>query len=148
MTSRHIHTYFRLSPDNRLIWGGRARFSAVSDHASDARSGEILKASLLETFPHLAGIEIDYCWGGLVDMTTDRYPRAGEADGMIYGMGYSGHGAQMSTLIGQVLADLAMGRTDTNPLDGLDWPALPVYAGKPWVLPLAGAWFRFKDLVA
>ncbi len=148
VTSRNIHNYFRLSPDNRLIWGGRARFSAVSDHASDAKSGRILKASLAQTFPHLKDIEIDYCWGGLVDMTTDRYPRAGQADGMIYGMGYSGHGAQMSTLIGEVLADIAMGRTDTNPLHGLDWPAIPAYSGKPWFLPFAGAWFRLKDMVA
>jgi glycine/D-amino acid oxidase-like deaminating enzyme len=145
VTSLSIGNYFRLSPDNRLIFGGRARFSAVSDQRSDAKSGEILRASLAHTFPHLAGVEIDYCWGGLVGMTKDRFPRAGEADGMIYGMGYSGHGAQMSTLIGQVLADMAMGRTDTNPLAGMDWPAIPAHSGRPWFLPLVGLWFGFKD---
>ncbi|WP_242626596.1 hypothetical protein [Paracoccus sediminis] len=51
----------------------------------------------------------------------------------------------MSTLIGQVLADLAMGRRDTNPLDGLDWPAIPAHSGKPWFLPLVGLWFGLKD---
>ncbi|MGF1630829.1 MAG: NAD(P)/FAD-dependent oxidoreductase [Kiloniellaceae bacterium] len=145
VTSLNIGNYFRLSPDNRLIFGGRARFSAVSDQRSDAKSGEILRASLTRTFPHLAGVEIDYCWGGLVGMTKDRFPRAGEADGMIYGMGYSGHGAQMSTLIGQVLADMAMGRTDTNPLAGMDWPAIPAHSGRPWFLPLVGLWFGLKD---
>jgi glycine/D-amino acid oxidase-like deaminating enzyme len=78
-------------------------------------------------------------------MTKDRFPRAGEADGMIYGMGYSGHGAQMSTLVGQVLADMAMGRTDTNPLAGMDWPAIPAHSGRPWFLPLVGLWFGLKD---
>ncbi len=145
VTSMNIGNYFRLSPDNRLIFGGRARFSAVSDQRSDAKSGQVLRRSLGQIFSHLADVQIDYCWGGLVGMTKDRFPRAGEADGMIYGMGYSGHGAQMSTLVGQALADMAMGRNDTNPLQGLDWPAVPLHSGKPWFLPLVGMWFGLKD---
>ena len=145
VTSMNIGNYFRLSPDRRLIFGGRARFSARSDQTSDAKSGAILRRSMAAIFPHLEDIPIDYCWGGLVDMTKDRFPRAGEADGMIYGMGYSGHGAQMSTLIGQALADIAMGRRGTNPLEGMDWPAIPAHSGKPWFLPLVGLWFGLKD---
>lgn len=145
VTSMNIGNYFRLSPDNRLIFGGRARFSATSDQQSDALSGQVLQRSMAQMFPHLADVDLDYCWGGLVGMTKDRFPRAGEADGMIYGMGYSGHGAQMSTLIGQSLADMAMGQTDTNPLQGLDWPAIPLHTGKPWFLPLVGLWFSLKD---
>ncbi|MEM7426737.1 MAG: FAD-binding oxidoreductase [Pseudomonadota bacterium] len=145
VTTLNIGNYFRLSPDRRLIFGGRARFSARSDPAEDAKSGRILQAGLEAMFPHLKGIEVDYCWGGLVGMTADRFPHAGEADGLIYGTGYSGHGAQMSTLIGQVLADLAMGRTDTNPLAGMDWPKVPLHSGKPWFLPLVGLWFGLKD---
>lgn len=145
VTSMNIGNYFRLSPDNRLIFGGRARFSAVSDQRSDAKSGEVLRESLARTFPHLADIGIDYCWGGLVGMTKDRYPRAGMHDGMLYAMGYSGHGAQMSTLLGQSLADMAMGRMDTNPLAGMAWPAIPAHSGKPWFLPLVGLWFGMKD---
>lgn len=145
VTSMNIGNYFRLSPDNRLIFGGRARFSATSDQSSDEKSGKVLRASLARMFPHLANADIDYCWGGMVGMTKDRYPRAGEADGMLYGMGYSGHGAQMSTLMGQVLADMAMGRTDTNPLQGLSWPQVPLHSGKPWFLPLVGLYFGLKD---
>lgn len=145
VTSMNVGNYFRLSPDNRLIFGGRARFSMVSDQRSDAKSGAILRASLGQIFPHLADVEIDYCWGGLVGMTKDRFPRAGQAEGVIYGMGYSGHGAQLSTLVGSALADMAMGKHDTNPLAGLDWPAIPLHAGKPWFLPLVGAYFKFKD---
>ncbi|MGX0977689.1 glycine/D-amino acid oxidase-like deaminating enzyme [Roseovarius sp. MBR-51] len=145
VTSLNIGNYFRLSPDNRLIFGGRARFSAVSDQRSDAKSGEILRAGLAALFPNLKDVEIDYCWGGLVGMTKDRFPRAGEVDGMLYGMGFSGHGAQMSTLIGQALADMALGREDTNPLAGLDWPAIPLHNGRPWFLPLVGQWYALKD---
>ncbi len=145
VTSLNIGNYFRLSPDNRLIFGGRARFSAVSDQQSDAKSGAILRAGLAATFPQLADVEIDYCWGGLVGMTQDRFPRAGVADDMIFGMGYSGHGAQMSTLLGQKLADMAMGQPADTPLDGLDWPAIPAYSGKSWFLPFVGLWFGLKD---
>ena len=145
VTSMNIGNYFRLSPDKRMIFGGRARFSATSDQSSDAKSGKVLRAALTEMFPQMAGVGIDYCWGGMVGMTKDRFPRAGEADGMLYGMGYSGHGAQMATLMGQVLADMAMGRTDTNPLQGLDWPKVPLHSGKPWFLPLVGMYFGLKD---
>ena len=145
VTSMNIGNYFRLSPDNRLIFGGRARFSATSDQHSDAKSGAILRAGMARIFPHLADVRIEHCWGGLVGMTKDRLPRAGEMDGMLYGMGYSGHGAQMSTLVGAALADMAMGRDDTNPLADLDWPTVPFYSGRPWFLPLVGLWFALKD---
>lgn len=146
VTSLNIGNYFRLSPDNRLIFGGRARFSAVSDQRSDEKSGAILRESLARLFPHLADIEIDYCWGGLVDMTKDRFPRAGNADGLWFAMGYSGHGAQMSTQMGILIADAMLGRPDSNPVAGLDWPAIPAYSGKPWFLPLVGLYYKGLDI--
>lgn len=147
VNSMNIGNYFRLSPDNRLIFGGRARFSATSDQRSDAKSGEILRESLARIFPQLAHVEIDYCWGGLVDMTRDRYPRAGYHDGLWYAMGYSGHGAQFSTHLGMVMADAMLGRNDRNPLKGLDWPAVPGHFGKPWFLPLVGLYYKMLDRV-
>lgn len=148
VTSLNIGNYFRLSPDNRLIFGGRARFSATADQRSEAESGRILRASLAKVFPHLAEIELDFCWGGLVGMTADRFPRAGFADGMWYAMGYSGHGAQMSNLLGTIVADKILGRDTANPLDGLAWPAIPGYSGKPWFLPMVGLWFKALDAIS
>ena len=145
VTSMNIGNYFRLAPDNRLIFGGRARFSATSDQRSDAKSGDILRTSLLQIFPQLAGVEIDYCWGGLVDMTKDRYPRAGYVDGVWYAMGYSGHGAQLSTDLGMIIADAILGKADRNPGKGLDWPAVPGHFGKPWFLPLVGLYYKTLD---
>ncbi len=147
VTSMNIGNYFRLSPDNRLIFGGRARFSATSDQRSDAKSGAILKANLTEIFPQLAGVEIDYCWGGLVDMTKDRFPRAGYHDGVWYAMGYSGHGAQLSTHLGMMIADAILDRPDRNPLKGLEWPAVPGHFGKPWFLPLVGMYYKMLDRI-
>jgi glycine/D-amino acid oxidase-like deaminating enzyme len=147
VTSMNIGNYFRLSPDKRLIFGGRARFSATSDQRSDAKSAVILKQSLARIFPQLAGVEIDYCWGGLVDLTKDRYPRAGCHDGIWYAMGYSGHGAQLSTHLGMIIADAMLGRADRNPMKGVDWPAVPGHFGKPWFLPFVGAYYRILDRI-
>jgi glycine/D-amino acid oxidase-like deaminating enzyme len=147
VNSLNIGNYFRLSPDRRLLFGGRARFAAVSDQRSDARSGEILRQSLAAVFPQLAAVEVDYCWGGLVDMTADRFPRAGEAQGLYYSMGYSGHGAQISTHMGEIMADLMMGKLDRNPWADLPWNAVPGHFGQPWFLPLVGAYYKLRDLI-
>jgi glycine/D-amino acid oxidase-like deaminating enzyme len=143
-TTKNIGHYFRLTPDNRLVFGGRARF-ALSSPRSDAKSGRILERQMLQLFPQLHGTKIDYCWGGLVDMTADRLPRAGEHDGLFYAMGYSGHGTQMSVHMGQAMAKVMMGNASANPLAGLDWPAIPGHFGPPWFLPFIGGYYRLVD---
>jgi glycine/D-amino acid oxidase-like deaminating enzyme len=144
VTSKNIGNYFRVSPDNRLLFGGRARF-AMSNPRSDQKSGHILRATMEEIFPELRGVGIDYCWGGLVDMTADRLPRAGEHRGMYYSTGYSGHGVQMSVHMGQVMADVMAGRPELNPWRELEWPAIAGHFGKPWFLPIVGAYYRLQD---
>lgn len=146
-TVANIHHYFRLSPDHRLVFGGRARF-AVSSPTSDAKSGDILRAGMLETFPQLQGVRIDYCWGGLVDMTQDRLPHAGERDGLFYSNGYSGHGTQMSVLMGERMAAVMAGDAAANPWQGRSWPAIPGHVGPPWFLPAVGLYYRLKDRLA
>lgn len=147
VTVANIHHYFRLTPDHRLVFGGRARF-AVSSPQSDAASGEILRAGLVETFPQLAGVGIDYCWGGLVDMTQDRLPHAGERDGLYYSMGYSGHGTQMSVHMGERMAAVMAGEANANPWRERRWPAIPGHFGPPWFLPAVGLYYRLKDKMA
>jgi glycine/D-amino acid oxidase-like deaminating enzyme len=146
VTSRNIGNYFRATPDNRLLFGGRARF-AMSNPRSDQKSGYVLHRTLAQLFPELDRVRIDYCWGGLVDMTADRLPRAGEHEGLFYSMGYSGHGVQMSVRMGQIMADVLEGRVDANPWRDLDWPAIPGHFGKPWFLPLVGAYYRLQDVL-
>ncbi|MFO1425692.1 MAG: FAD-binding oxidoreductase [Steroidobacteraceae bacterium] len=146
VTSRVIGNYFRRTPDQRLLFGGRARF-AVSSPRADAHCGEILRATMARTFPELAGARIDYVWGGSVDMTIDRLPRAGEHDGMHYAMGYSGHGTQMSVHMGQVMARVMAGETEANPWRQLHWSAIPGHTGSPWFMPVVGSWYRLLDLI-
>ncbi|MBR9908765.1 MAG: FAD-binding oxidoreductase [Gammaproteobacteria bacterium] len=146
VTTRHIGNYFRLTPDNRLLFGGRARF-AVSNPKSDQKSGAVLRAALEQHFPELQGIGIDYCWGGTVDMSQDRLPRAGEKNGLYYSMGYSGHGVQMSVHMGEVMAEVMAGNRAANPWRDLSWPAIPGHFGKPWFLPLVGLYYQWLDRV-
>ena len=74
-----IGNYFRLTRDNRTpFWWACA--VAMSDSFSDAKSGKVLQAAMLNMFPQLAGVNIDSA-GVAVDMTSDRLPRAGQHGG-------------------------------------------------------------------
>ena len=145
--TKNLVNYFRVSPDDRLLFGGRARFTSSTDPESDRKSGAILRRAMVEVFPELADVRIDYCWGGMVDMTRDRLPRAGEREGLFYSMGYSGHGTHMATYMGAIMAEVLDGKAELNPWRDFDWPAIPGHFGKPWFLPFVGAWYRYQDLV-
>ena len=145
-TTKNIGNYFRITPDDRLVWGGRARF-AMSSPSADAKSGRLLEARLHQVFPQLGRVRIDYCWGCTMDVTQDRLPRAGEQDGIFYAMGYSGHGVQMSVHMGQQMAQVLDGKPEANPLAGLDWPAIPGHFGPPWFMPIVGVYYRIQDIL-
>ena len=142
-TTETLHNYFRTTADNRLVFGGRARF-AMSSPRSDAKSGVILQQQLAGIFPELAHVPIAYCWGGLVDMTQDRLPHAGEKDGLFYSMGYSGHGTQMSVHMGECMARVMAGDAAANPWRDNGWPAIPGHFGPPWFLPAVGVYYTLK----
>jgi glycine/D-amino acid oxidase-like deaminating enzyme len=144
--SKNIGHYIRLTPDNRLAFGGRARF-APSNPASDLKSADVLFRDLAQIFPQLAKTRIDYVWGGNVGFSYDRIPHAGEINGVYYSMGYCGHGVQMATYMGRAMAEVMDGHPEANPLRGIGFPKVPVpfYNGTAWFLPLAGAYYRMKD---
>ncbi|MEP7221768.1 MAG: FAD-binding oxidoreductase [Novosphingobium sp.] len=144
VTSRIVGNYFRLSPDNRLIFGGRARF-AMSNPASDLKSANVLQATMRRMFPALENTPVEHIWGGTVDLTADRLPRAGEHGGLFYAMGYSGHGVQMASHMGAIMARVMDGDAAANPFADLPWPAIPGHLGKPWFLPAVGAWYKLQD---
>lgn len=151
VTSKNIGNYFRLTSDNRLLFGGRARF-AMSNPRSDEKSGVVLQAAMVDMFPALRQVRIDYCWGGSVDMSADRLPRAGQHKGLFYALGYSGHGVQMSVHLGRMMADTIAHHPQTEDLSKtrlqpwcLPWPPIPGHFGKPWFLPLVGAYYSLRD---
>jgi len=142
--SKHFLYYFRLSEDRRLLFGGRAQFTPATE-GSTRRSAEILRRGLLRVFPELAGVEIEYVWSGNVCFTRDLFPHAGTLDDLRYAMGYCGHGVAMASYLGDVMADVMLGRPDRNPFRDLRFPAIPLYDGRPWFLPAVALWFRLLD---
>jgi glycine/D-amino acid oxidase-like deaminating enzyme len=144
--SKNLLYYFRITPDHRLLFGGRARF-AMSSPESDEKSGRILQKAMLSVFPQLADARVDYCWGGQVDMSLDRMVHAGEQDGLFYSVGYSGHGVQMATYMGKQMAEYMNGVPEANPWRDLSFKRIPGHVGPPWFLPFAGAYYKFQDLI-
>jgi glycine/D-amino acid oxidase-like deaminating enzyme len=144
--SKNLLNYFRITPDNRLLFGGRARF-AMSNRQSDEKSGKLLRDAMVHTFPQLAGARIDYCWGGQVDMTLDRMVKAGQHDGVYYSMGYAGHGVQMATYMGRQMAEYMSGYPEANTWRDFEFRRIPGHFGPPWFLPIAGAYYKLKDRV-
>jgi len=144
VTTRNIHNYFRTTADRRLIFGGRANFSQSSEK-SDIRSGQILHAALTEIYPELADTEINYCWGGNVDMSVDRLPHAGDWNGITYAMGLSGHGVQMSVHLGHLLGRKLAGDSVDIPIWNRPWQPIPAYGIATHFMPVVGAYYRAKD---
>ena len=144
--SKNFLYYFRLSSDNRLLFGGRAEF-APSTERSTHRSAAILRRGMIDVFPQLAPIQIDYAWSGNVCFTLDMFPHAGCLDGVHYALGYGGHGVAMATYLGAKMAESIGGAREANPFADLSFPAIPLYNGRPWFLPFSGVWDKLKDAI-
>ncbi len=147
--SKNYLYYYRLTPDCRMLFGGRAAFFPENDQTI-RRSAEILRRGMIEVYPQLRDAKIDYVWGGTLDFAFDIMPHAGQIDGMYYAIGYAGHGVAMATYQGQKMAELIAGDKPENPFVGIAFPGAPLalYNGRPWFLPFAGIWYKFLDWVS
>jgi len=147
--SKNFLYYYRLTPDRRMLFGGRAAFFPESDQTV-RQSAKILRRGMIEVYPQLSDAKIDYVWGGTLDFAFDIMPHAGQMDGMYYAVGYAGHGVAMATFQGQNIAEMMAGDKPENPFVGIPFPGAPLglYNGKPWFLPFAGAWYKFLDWVS
>jgi glycine/D-amino acid oxidase-like deaminating enzyme len=69
---------------------------------------------------------------------------------MYYAVGYAGHGVAMATYLGGEVADMMCKGEAQNPFSQIPFPGAPLglYNGRPWFLPLAGAWYKFLDIVS
>jgi glycine/D-amino acid oxidase-like deaminating enzyme len=147
--SKNYLYYYRLTPDRRMLFGGRAAFFPETDQTI-RRSAEILRRGMIEVYPQLRDAKVEYVWGGTLDFAFDIMPHAGQIDGMYYAVGYAGHGVAMATYQGQKIAELMSGDKPENPFVGIPFPGAPLglYNGKPWFLPFAGVWYKFLDWVS
>jgi glycine/D-amino acid oxidase-like deaminating enzyme len=148
--SRHFVHYFRLTPDRRLLFGGRARFVPETD-STVRDSAEILRVEMVRTYPQLRDVRVEYAWGGTLDFAFDTMPHAGKLDGIHYALGYAGHGVALATYLGTRMGELlGAGALDAIPFARLGFPGAPLglYRDRPWFLPFAAAWYKFLDWVA
>jgi glycine/D-amino acid oxidase-like deaminating enzyme len=145
--SRYFLHYFRLTSDNRLLFGGRAEFSDPTPESA-RRAESILRGEMSAIFPELVGTPIDYAWSGHVAFTRDQMPHAGRMDDMFYAGGYSGHGIAMATYLGGLIARRMAGEPIDNPLFDDHFAPIPLYYGRPWFLPLVGLYYRWLDWIS
>ena len=138
--------YWRRTPDDRILFGGRAAFLPETTNTI-RKSEEILQRDLIAIHPQLKNVKVDYAWGGTLDFTFDVVPHAGEFDGIHYALGYAGHGVAMATYLGAIMADKLGGGEDRNPFRDIPFPTAPLglYNGQPWFLPFAGAFYKVRD---
>ncbi len=147
--SKNYLYYYRLTPDRRILFGGRAAFFPENDQTIRS-SAEILRRGMIVVYPQLRDAKVEYVWGGTLDFAFDIMPHAGQIDGVYYAVGYAGHGVAMATYQGQKIAELISGDKPENPFVGIPFPGAPLglYNGKPWFLPFAGMWYKFLDWVS
>ena len=119
----------------------------------DARdTGRATGARMLRVFPQLAGVKLDYVWGGYVDITMSRAPDFGrlpQAPNVYYLQGFSGHGLALTGLAGKLVAEAMAGdasrfdvfaRLRHRPFPGGRWLRTPA-------LVLGMAYYRMRDLL-
>jgi glycine/D-amino acid oxidase-like deaminating enzyme len=150
--SKNYLYYYRLTPDRRMLFGGRAAFFPETI-TTIRRSAEILRQGMLRVYPQLRATKIEYVWGGTLDFAFDIMPHVGQLDGLHYSLGYAGHGVAMSTYLGDKVAQSILPgqdgkpRREKNPFTQIPFPGAPLglYNGRPWFLPFAGAWYKLID---
>ncbi|MBU2879431.1 MULTISPECIES: NAD(P)/FAD-dependent oxidoreductase [Aliiglaciecola] len=104
MDTRRMKYYYRLLPDNRILFGGRGAINGKK--ANNPINKKRLAQGLKNTFPVLDKIDIDHFWSGWVSASYDNYPRINHSEdkSIHYSMGYCGSGLAFSTLAGKRLA--------------------------------------------
>lgn len=146
--------YFRLTADDRMLFGGRVSYSTVTPSNLVAS----MHQRMARAFPQLEGTAIDYAWGGFVDISMNRAPdfgrlgpdgASGAASNVYYLQGFSGHGLALTGLAGKLVAEAMAGdagRFDTfarlrhRPFPGGRWLRTPA-------LVLGMAYYRLRDVL-
>jgi glycine/D-amino acid oxidase-like deaminating enzyme len=144
--SKHFLYYYRLTPDNRMLFGGRAAFFPESE-STVRESAELLRRGMIEVYPQLKAAKVEFAWGGTLDFTFDVMPHSGKIDDMYFAAGFAGHGVAAATWMGHKIGSVICGEADDNPFSKIAFPGAPIglRSGNSWALPLAGTYYRVLD---
>ena len=132
--SRFVVNYFHNSPDHRLIFGGGENYSPR--FPKDLK--RFVRRFMLEVYPDLDDVAIDYAWGGTLAITLKRMPHFGRQGPVFWAQGYSGHGVAMANMGGKLIAEALAG----------DAERFDLFARLPHVRFPGGRYLRWPALVA
>ena len=105
--TRFVVNYFRISDDHRLLFGGGENYR----HGFPANIARFVRKHMLEIFPQLEDVAIDYAWGGTLSVTMNRLPHVGRlAPNLYFAQGYSGHGIPTANFAGKLVAEAIGGQ--------------------------------------
>jgi len=140
--------YYRLSADRRLLFGGACHYSGRDPQDI----GAYMRPKMLDVFPHLKDVKIDYQWGGMIGIGANRLPQIGrlpDQPNVYYAQAYSGHGVNATHLAGKLLAEAISGQHSSgfdlfNQVPHITFPG-GKYLRSP-LLALGMLWHRLKEL--
>jgi glycine/D-amino acid oxidase-like deaminating enzyme len=114
-TANQFH-YYRLTEDNRILWGGYDAIYYAGGRVTDAldqrpETFELLASQFFDTFPQLEGLRFTHQWGGVIDTCSRFCAFFGCSYGgrLAYATGYTGLGVGASRFGANVMLDLLSG---------------------------------------
>ena len=109
---RFVLDYYRLTADNRLLFGGGAHYSGRESRNIERE----LRPAMERTFERLKGVKIDFAWSGMMGIVINRIPQLGKVSSNVYyAQGYSGHGIATTHIVAEIMANAIM--DDTREFD-------------------------------
>ncbi|MDD1509642.1 NAD(P)/FAD-dependent oxidoreductase [Pseudomonas sp. CNPSo 3701] len=143
--NQFVPDYFRLTPDNRLLFGGGCTYLGGLPKDVPAATRPYLE----RVFPQLRGVAIEYGWGGHIDVTMKRTPDVGRTGQRYWLQGFSGHGVLPTLAAARAVTDAIAG--DEQLLALYQRIGNPHFPGGTWLaapLEAAGkAWYRLRDFL-
>ncbi len=143
--NQFVLDYYRLSADDRMLFGGRVSYSTLSPRDLAAS----MRRDMLRVFPQLGDVQVTHAWGGFVDITMNRAPDFGRiAPDVLYLQGFSGHGLALTGMAGRLAAEAIAGQAERFDLfSRLQHRAFPGGdALRTPALVLGMLWYRLRDL--
>jgi glycine/D-amino acid oxidase-like deaminating enzyme len=140
--SKIFLNYFCLTPDGRMMLGGRANLSPNLDLEKTTR---LLHSRLQEIFPQLKEIPLTHSWTGKLGVSFDQMPHIGVANSVHYAYGYSGHGISIGSYLGKEVGELLAGKRSSSPFMEIRHPRRVFALLDPLYLPFVSAYFKLRD---
>ncbi|WOJ95803.1 FAD-binding oxidoreductase [Congregibacter brevis] len=95
--------YFRLSADNRMLFGGLSNYTGMEPKNLEA----VMRRKMAAVFPQLGDVAIDFAWSGWIGIGLNRMPQLGRlADNVAYIQAYSGHGVAPTHIMARITAEM------------------------------------------